>query len=151
MNKDFKEIVQAMSAKEIIMAMVEGLRNPYTKINMDTYGYKTYEGVCFGCAATNTVCRIIGYLPALPMQDQVVERGFSSSTISEDQGFIMVFEYAIDELRRGDIFSYNGYAEREGFATIKNIGPELPMLRDNYTEADLLPYIELANSQPTNP
>ena len=57
MINNFKEKVQAMSAKEIIMAMVEGLRNPVTKIHMGTYG-KVEGDVCYGCAATNAICKI---------------------------------------------------------------------------------------------
>ena len=34
----FKQKVQSMTAKEIIMAMVEGLKNPVVKVDTGTFG-----------------------------------------------------------------------------------------------------------------
>ena len=153
MKKDFKEIVQAMSAKEIIMAVVEGLKNPYTKINMNTYGYSD-GGLCYGCAATNTICAIVGALPELPLKlsPRVHESGFSNSGLSTDGLFVRVFENSINCLREGGVRDYNYFASIAGFAIINdNDRLNLPPLSDDYTEADLLPFIELANRQPTNP
>ena len=56
---NFEETVRAMSMKEIIMAMVNGLRNPHVKVVMSSFGHMK-DGICFGCAATNTVCEITG-------------------------------------------------------------------------------------------
>jgi len=56
-TKTFRQQVLSMTAGEIIMSMVKGLEKPVTKIDMDTYG-QTRDGVCYGCAATNTVCKI---------------------------------------------------------------------------------------------
>lgn len=145
MKKDFKEIVQAMSAKEIIMAMVNGLKKPYTVIDMDTFGTENFSGVCYGCAATNAICEIYGYIPGS------MTSGFSDSGISNDAEFVQLFEFAIDGLRCGFVESYNHYCERLGISFIEDNGTTLPFLNDEYTEADLLSYIELANSQPTNP
>jgi len=47
------EKIKSLTPKEVIMAMVEGLQNPKTKIKMSTYGYKDGNNICYGCAATN--------------------------------------------------------------------------------------------------
>jgi len=64
-NLSLTEKIKSMTAKEHIMNMVEGLRNPMTVINMDTFGEKREDGVCFGCAATNSICRLIGSIDPL--------------------------------------------------------------------------------------
>jgi hypothetical protein len=146
MKKDFKEIVQAMSAKEIIMAMVNGLKKPYTIIDMSTFGSENFFGDCYGCAATNAICEIYGTIPG------EMKCGFSESGISSDILFVSRFEFAIDHLRLGDVISYNRIARLAGFAEIsEQCRLRLPALGNDYTEADLLPYIVLADSQPTNP
>lgn len=68
---NFKQKVQSMTAKEIIMAMVESLiPPPLIKVDMGTFGtteitkpatkflgwtLRKAESICFGCAATNTI------------------------------------------------------------------------------------------------
>ena len=57
------------------------------------------------------------------------------------------FEDALDSLRKGFITHYNVDAEAQDFATIKDVGIVLPLLTDDYTEEQLLKYVELANAQ----
>lgn len=136
----FTEKVLAMTAKEIIMAMVEGLKKPYTKIAMGSFGYRNNID-CFGCAATNTICYIDGTV------NNLLPPGV--------EGFRIYFEYivndfesAIDALRQGDITEYNIWVSRTGIAKIRKVDYiSLPRLGDDYTHADLEPYIALANAQ----
>ena len=145
----FEQKVKSMTAKEIIMAMVEGLRNPTTEISMSCYG-QVIEGVCYGCAATNTICNIGGYAVEDLISYSTKSNSFLSTISREDltQGeFVGVFEEAINDLRLGEISSYNLRAERHGFATINDNGKTPPYLSSHYTPADLLPYEQLANDQ----
>lgn len=150
-SKSFEEIVRAMSAKEIIMAMVNGLKNPSTKINMDTFGYSKHnwfthgfglKPICHGCAATNAICQIAGvkFTP-----DDIAETWTRSSAINSSITFLNLFESAIDELRKGNIFQYNLLASRGKFAKIKNVTEiSLPRLENNFSKKQLKVYEELA-------
>lgn len=134
----FTEKVRSMTAKEIIMAMVEGLKNPYTKIDMETYGERR-GSICYGCAATNTICYIDGGIDNL--LPDAGHRVYFDSIISQ-------FETAINKLRQGNISGYNVWIEKAFIAEIKTIdGIELPYLGSDYTLAELEPYIALANAQ----
>ena len=132
-----------MTAKEIVMSMVNGLRNPVTQINMDTYG-EVVEGVCFGCAATNALCYIGNY----STEDLLKVDG--SAILIEKKSIATRFEWAIDELRKGNIGGYNYHAVEGGFAKISlpdGVDEDdlmLPHLYDDYTEAELECYVKLA-------
>ncbi len=152
---NFKEKVQSMTAKEIILAMVASLkRPPIVNIDMNTYGdarQKRFLGipygkeVCFGCAATNTVCQIAGKKFTTYYINSPVTR---ASFLETDWRFLDAFESAINQLRLGDIGSYNRYANSYKFALINlpfNMG--LPKLTNLYTNRQLRKYTKLANAQ----
>lgn len=145
--EELKEKVKSMTANEIIMAMVESLRNPETVIDMSSSGNIEYgDGVCYGCAATNTICKITG----LSVYGYINKRTYNKLT--ENYRFLSSFENSIDYLRMGDIKSYNLFAYKEGYAKIKpKPGLELPYLKNDYTELQLLKYVELANYQESAP
>lgn len=153
-TKSFEEIVRAMSAKDIIMAMVNGLKNPSTKINMCTFGYSKHnfftfgfglKPICHGCAATNAICQIAG-IKFTP--DNIAETYTRATAINSSITFLNVFERAIDELRKGNIQQYNFLAIRGKFDEIKNVTQiYLPRLEDNFSKKQLKVYEELANLQ----
>ena len=142
MQDNFKTTVQNMTAKEIIMAMVEGLKNPVIKVKMDTFGEST-KGVCFGCAATNAVCKISGKV----FTKENIDEDFRNQFLKTDGQFLNIFELGIDNLRAGSIRYYNSYAKEIGMAQIKCNGKKLPKLGNDYTPTDLQAYINLANAQ----
>jgi hypothetical protein len=136
----FKDIVTSMSAAEIIMAMVNGLKNPYTVVDMRTYGQikmVNKRQVCYGCAATNTICAIAGELIDVSREGRCMYGG----------PFLMKFEAAINALRTGDITWYNFLAGPLGIQTIKRTDQYLPVLDNKYTLADLKYYELLAANQ----
>jgi len=139
------EKIKSMTAKEHIMNMVEGLRNPMTQIDMYNFGSKDRNGICFGCAATNSICRLLGSTdPFFPTWtgDVSVKREYIEPIINN-------YESAINMLRRGDVAGYNEYAEMEDIAIIQEIRSiPLPRLTDEYTEEQLLQYVALADAQP---
>lgn len=139
---NFKEKVQAMTGDEIIIAMVEGLQNPVMKINMNTFGIME-DNICFGCAATNAVCKISG---KVFNAKNIYWRSERAQFIQTEERFLNLFESAIDGLRKGLIWSYNNCAEEIGIAQIK-YGFDLPYLSNDYTPEDLQAYINLANAQ----
>lgn len=142
-NINFKEKVQAMTAKEIIMAMVNGLQNPATDVvAMGTYG-EVNDYICYGCAATNTICNIAGVTNLKPIFDCHTYMSFGSRNVT----FLYIFERAINYLRCGDIGGYNAYARVTGIAIIKWDGDKLPCLDNESYLENLDAYIVLAEAQ----
>ena len=146
----FIEKVRSMSSKEIILAMIEGLENPTTEIDMSTFGEidinEENETVCFGCAATNTIASICSF-----NQKHLVFSKLDGSMVDafkEHHEFVTEFEIAIDYLRKGDVFGYNKFAETIKIATIQNEkNIELAYLNSNYDTFDLANYKKLAKAQ----
>ena len=146
MKKSFKETVQAMTGKDIVMAMVNGLRKKHVEINMGTFGCKV-NGVCYGCAATNTICEIIGRVPELGDWDTEEIRIIRTNSVdANDTVFVHRFESAIDFLRSGMILSYNNIANKENFASFPSSRVSLPSLENDFTEKELQAYERFANS-----
>jgi hypothetical protein len=157
-EKKFEEIVRAMSAKEIIMAMVDALTiPPIINIDMGTFGrvrtfpkYKFLgigfgkKEICFGCAATNTVCKIADKKFDTNNIEGCIAR---AEFINSDPYFLSCFENAIDGLRTGSIHYYNKFAGRGEFVVIKNTGLKLYPLANNYTNEHLIYYKLLAEQQ----
>lgn len=141
---NFKEKVQAMTGKEIIMVFVDSLLNPVIRVDMSTYG-SVENGFCYGCAATNTVCKIAGKVfNAANITHEFARAEF----IKSDSEFLYYFEVAINSLRKGCLFDYNYYAGRIGISKVRNYAAiSLPYLNNDYTQADLQAYIDLANAQ----
>jgi hypothetical protein len=143
--KKFEEVVRAMSAKDIILAMVESLREPCVIVNMGTYGEVSMDGKCYGCAATNTICRISGIKFT---KDNVERLGDRAIAVNSSRKFLDDFESAIDDLRKGDIARYNGIADTIDIAKIRYHGDiSLPYIKTNFTDEELDQYIKLANEQ----
>lgn len=141
----FKQTVQQMTAKEIIMAMVNGLEKEHVKVNMDTYG-GFRNGVCYGCAATNAICEIAGVTFDDP---QILSTDGRARFISTDYDFIDNFECAINHLRSGYIEDYNEMAKYIGIAEIDSHGMNmaLPELETHNYKENLHHYIRLAELQ----
>lgn len=147
-NKTFRQQVLSMTAGEIIMSMVKGLEKPKTLIDMGTYGttrIKDQKIVCYGCAATNTVCEISGvnFTP-----DNIDYTGDRARAIKSSYDFLKLFELAINELRKGNIDGYNEYAAKGKFRRIQNpFYLQLPRLNNVYTQEQLNVYTKLAKTQ----
>ncbi len=150
--------IKSMTAKEIIMAMVDGLKNPMTVIDMGTFG-EVYEedGVCYGCAATNAICNIQG-TSKQKIKNEIknelmhgyhytVRKTKRDLCTVDNIRFITDFEYGIDYLRSGDISAYNHYSHKAGFAKISSKGIDLPPLYTDFTTKQLEQYVKLANAQ----
>lgn len=176
----FEEKVRSMSAYDIVMAMVVALTHPpIVNVMMNTFGavlIKKPKGffaklfgrpkiTCYGCAATNVICSIADVTPEaylvpdnLNCKNLITDETWRSLDltsrairISSSRDFLDVFETAIDCLRRGRIQEYNNYANEKGFALIHTSHSlRLPRLDDNYTNADLEPYKQLAHYQNQN-
>lgn len=143
MSDKFKQKVQSMTADEIIMAMVNGLKAEHVKVNMNTYGEVRPNGkpTCYGCAATNAIAEISG----IKFTPENIYR--PTEALKTDRYFLWDFEMAINHLRRGRVDDYNSFARINDFATITPTDEELPELTtDNYRD-NLEPYIRLAEAQ----
>ncbi len=142
---ELEKKIKSMSAHDIIMAMVEGLRKPRTEIDMGTFG-KMEEGICFGCAATNAVLHIMEAKEEEEIKDHI--RAFPDYRLCPP--FVTHFESAMDYLRRGRVDDYNYFTAKLGIAQITPMpGQELPRLGNDYTEAQLKEYEKLAKHQLT--
>lgn len=143
MYQELENKIKSMTAKEIILAMIDSLKNPLTKIDMDSFGHVD-NGICYGCAATNTICKIGDLNPNIELNAD----NLWGAKYARDSRFIEGFERAIDYLRLGSIKMYNNTASSYGFALIKsdNSLPEIDNL--NYQDSKVLEhYLELANNQ----
>ena len=141
----FEQKVRNMTAKEIIMAMVNGLKKQHVNVDMLSFGHEQ-DGICFGCAATNAACEISGKNYG---SGDIHGKELRSIHMGCSRRFLSDFEMAIDELRKGNVFLFNHYARRIGIATIKIkvLNFELPRLNtDNYLE-NLHYYEKLAELQ----
>ena len=154
---DLEQKIKSMSAKQIILAMVDGLKNPPCKIDMTSFGttYRSHlksgeqgkRKVCFGCAATVTICKIARKKFNANNIDHRIKR---SAALRVDFEFLHSFELAIDCLRRGNLGGYNNMARSGGFATIDFQHVELPPHIDNinYKKREVLSaYRKLAMAQ----
>lgn len=146
----FEEKIKTMTGKEIVMAMVEGLQDPCVVVDMGTFG-ETREGICFGCAATNAVCRITGIKP-LDLEDTGWEQNAKVFKVQSAQT-LKTFEYAIDSLRKGHVTGndfliqgYNYYAGQIGMAQLPTPTTTLPRLSTEDYQENLQAYIDYANS-----
>lgn len=130
--EQLEERIKSMTAKEIVLAMLDGITDPVTEIDMNSYGHKR-NGICYGCAATNMICKVGELNPFEELLEDVQRPHYRylSDHVSE-------FESAIDCLRLGDVAGYNFIAEAEGFALL----PEyvyLPEIgNDNYKNPEVL-------------
>jgi len=142
---DFVKVVKNMTAKQIIMSMVNGLKNPITEIRMNTYGC-IYNNICYGNASTNTIC----YIAAVTTEEFL--KGFNErhreSYGEKNIDFLDVFEKAIAHLCMGNVNYYNILGNNIKIAKIYNNSIiNLPILNDNFTYVELYQYIKLANIQ----
>ncbi len=132
-----------LQPSEIIMAMVNGLKKRHTKIDMASYGFVDIEPkflglfkkkVCYGCAATNTIMELNGKC------DVSILRGHRNTNL-----ILSDFEAMINYLRIGNINLANTVLDNLNLRGIKApVDLILPLLEDDYTLAQLEPYIKLA-------
>ena len=147
----FEEKVRKMSAKAIILAMVKSLTiPPLIAIDMGTFGSVKRRGgkkICYGCAATNTICQISGKVFD---SENIQWSSRRANFVNANEWFLIDFEEAIDNLRIGDITRYNDRAKDLYIAKIKYLKKwkiELPCIYNGYTNKDLIPYKQLAKLQ----
>jgi len=139
----FEEKVKSMTAKELVMAMVNGLKAEHINVDMDVYG-DSRNGVCFGCAATNAICEIAGIVFDV---DLISHTSYRCRAVGSDFYFFNALEFMFNDLRMGDVEGFNEYADSIGVARLKEPSVPLPPLyTENYKE--LLHYYEtFANEQ----
>ena len=115
-GQEFEDKVKAMTIKEIFLLMVESLRNPAIPIHMDVFGAQSF-GVCYGCAATNIVCKMMGK-DYKDNPDAIEHRTDRSIYMGIEQFFLKHFENSIDFLRQGKLEAYNLWAIEIGLPLI---------------------------------
>lgn len=152
-DKNFKEKLKSMTAKDLILLMVESLLEPLTdSVDMNYFGgyisNPTDSGgvKCFGCAATNTLLAICK--SDLVKEDRCVEgRSYAARIIGVHETYLYEFEKAMDLLRQGDIIGYNleRTAEMPYIESILDL--HVPPLNSNYGPSDLQFYVDLAEAQ----
>lgn len=140
--------IQSMSAKEIVLSMVDALRNPVIKVDVFSWGERK-EGVCYGCAATNQILKISGFDPekVLGEAEPIYSRFdfVDSNEVVNLKNTIRQFEMAINDLRKGNIFYYNIFAKKCGIKLLPE-GHSLPYISNKYGEMELLKFEKFANT-----
>ena len=149
----FEEKVYSLSEADVIRLMVDSLRNPACKINMDTFGL-VENGICFGCAATNTIARLCEIKSIEPKhiegyRPESMARYLTKNPL--DVRLIIDFETMINELRSGS----EEYQYVEGDVIPYELGNKefkfpkspkhLPILHTDFTEFQLEKYEEYAD------
>ena len=144
MTMTFEEKVKAMTAKEVIDLMVDSILNPVIKLDLGTYG-QVRGRICYGCAATNAVCKISGVV----FDETNIKEWHHAEAVNAPFGFVSHFEDAIDTLRSGGFRYYNGIANKIGMAQINFEGfrERLSYLDNDFTAAELDVYKRLADFQ----
>lgn len=124
---------------DIIFTMLKGLENEWVKINMNTYGGASYE-MCYGCAATNTLCEIMQKPFSAEYICDRYKRLEFTKTNTEFRD-LERFEYAIDYLRMGQFRSF--LMELNSVSNLPfNVGKNFIELLSIYEESDItLPYL----------
>lgn len=143
-EQSFEEKVRSMSGADIINAMCDGLERKWVEVQMASFGHSK-NGVCYGCAATNTICQIVGRSFDAHETEWRTNR---KDAIKCDYDSLEEFERSIDALRLGDMQAYNLIADEIGIAKIHETANADGMTTKNYR--GLIPqYRELARTQPT--
>ena len=141
--KQIDLILKSMTAKDLILLMVDSLQNPITdKVNMETYG-TLQDGICFGCAATNTLYNICDIT-----NEYVINNSYHQklSLIYNNNKIILKLEFAINALRLGNILLYNNAIGKKYPNLIIKKNRVLPILETyNYLD-NLQHYINFANA-----
>lgn len=120
---NFTDKVCAMTATELIMAMVSGLRNKHINLDMSIVA-QIRDQKKYGDATTSTTIEILGYDPF--NWDKITDKTqrkwaiYSSGCTSKDDWFYENYENAINLLRSGNIVQYNDRARIVGM-------PEIPL------------------------
>ena len=150
------EQVKGMRSYEIVRVMVKSLREPWTDgLDMSSYGYVASgvagELLCFGCAATNTLCELNNRkFPGFAVVDRTSRAQFLRVRLKD----LKLFEDAIDALRCGHLSRYNDCMSLLCGDTSTTLIPEhmicdmeeyLPVLYTSYSEEHLVPYEHLAD------
>lgn len=150
----FEAKVRSMPVWEIIRAMIRGLKRRWVKIDMSTYGTFRWSKndkyrICYGCAATNAVCEIIGR--ALP-PDAIASKQAQANYLQAGWDFLDDFERGINDLRSRDLHGFNINMGRQLLSTIPEAVIEarykydLLSLGNCYTDEDLDKYEQLAQA-----
>lgn len=149
--KKFEEVLQSMTGKGVVLAMIAGLEKEHVKVDMYAFAYEEM-GVCFGCAATNAICEITGNTEAYieERRHSNMTPFFSFERLKSINGKIETvhsFEVAVDFLRKGLVDQYNLLIDQLGYHNLfietKLYLPELT--NESYKE-QLESYRELANT-----
>jgi hypothetical protein len=115
--KKFRNTVTGISAVDLLKVLKEVLINPVTELDMDTFGNIT-NGVCYGCLATNAICKIANIsVDMLRYKDDVfyydTECRITTRTISSNPylEYLTIFENYIDDIRRLRFKNMHAYSK----------------------------------------
>lgn len=104
MNERFKNI---KSISDIVDTMIRGLRKEWVQVRMYSFGEADGK-LCFGCAATNTLCEIMQE-PFSTESIWSLENRAKKFNFDITNQQLHDFEAAIDSLRCGSIKTFRGF------------------------------------------
>lgn len=87
------------SFSDYVQNMINGLRREWVRVDMLTFGANR-DGVCFGCAATNALCELMGRPFSINTIDNLDDRAieFNEGITQHD---LSRFESSVNDLRAG--------------------------------------------------
>lgn len=98
----------APKPSDAIKAMWQGLIEQSKRedfvINMQSFGgYSTFQGICFGCAATCSIQQLSGVNFEMSNSHSIVDVSKRSKLLKIEMDSLNRFEACIDEFRNGDL------------------------------------------------
>jgi hypothetical protein len=146
MTEEVKSIIKGITAQNLIIDMIDAIKNPIIGLNMERfYYYDDAKERYFGCAAANYIIKKFG--PHIINENQIDNRHVRSDLLGISETDLQTIEYSLNYLRCGLIKMYNNIKLKE-FPEIKiftNIN--LPVLHNKWTEEELEEYRKLAEFQ----
>ena len=127
---DFKTHIKNMTFKDVVLAMVNGLRKRHVEIDMSVFA-RVDRGVCFGCAATNFICEVTG---SKFTKDTIFNRELATDG---DKTLLRHVEDCIEALRKGNVGLYNELIDRCGLPPAPDDYVPGPYLSTEYTSEEL--------------
>jgi hypothetical protein len=143
-NQEFFNRFEKVS--DVVNAMINGLTNKWAKVSMMSFGhYDSDRKICFGCAATNSLCELL----KRPFTEDEIHNSFYRAEVFKcDRNVMQHFENSVNFLRMGDLQAFLSdlcMMSHPSFQDYKHLVKEcsedfdlgLPALYNHFTEKEL--------------
>jgi hypothetical protein len=144
MTEEVENIIKGITAKNLILDMIDAIENPVLELNMGTFVHTRIDGTYGACAACNYVIKKFG--PHIIKEKGIDDRDIRSRLLGLDCEDLRKIEYSLNNLRSGLIEAYNKI-KPEFFPSIKINENNLLPLNTKPSKEHLDEYRKLAEFQ----